>query len=182
MKQSGQSPAIAAHSGWDIVKIALPAGKFYPAAMIQNDIPDHRPTSDGPDGSERLLALLAYGLLLIAPPSGGLTAVIGVVIAHVRLSHAAGTRHESHYRNQIRVFWTLFLYAVAMTMLLSMAMGLSLFSLLTFWPVWPVALAGQAAAWMMFMPLAALLSFILVIWYYWRLLRGFVRALDDKPY
>ena len=21
-----------------------------------------------------------------------------------------------------------------------------------------------------------------VFWYYWRLLRGFVRALDDKPY
>ena len=32
------------------------------------------------------------------------------------------------------------------------------------------------------LPLGALLSLLLVVWYYWRLLRGFVRALDDKPY
>jgi hypothetical protein len=48
------------------------------------------------------------------------------------------------------------------------------------WPFWPGAMVG--ASWMMLLPVVGLLSLLLVGWYYWRLLRGFVRALDDKPY
>ena len=136
-----------------------------------------------PDGSERLLVLLSYGLMLIAPPMGGLTGLIGVVIAHVRLAHALGTPEESHYRNQIRVFWTMLIYALVMLSLLSFGMGYSIFSL--FWPFgwgWPFRMAVVGSAWAMLLPLAGFLSLAMVIWYYWRLLRGFVRELDDKPY
>ena len=136
------------------------------------------PTSD-----ERLLVLLSYGLFLIAP-AGGLTALIGVIIAHVRLAHALGSIHESHYRNQIRVFWTMLIVALAMIFVFTMGMGFSLFSLIwpftPGWPFWPGAMVG--AGWMMLLPLAGLFSLLLVLWYYWRLLRGFLRALDDKPY
>ncbi len=136
------------------------------------------PTSD-----ERLLVLLSYGLFLIAP-AGGLTALIGVIIAHVRLAHALGSIHESHYRNQIRVFWTMLIVALAMMFVFTMGMGFSLFSLIwpftPGWPFWPGAMVG--AGWMMLLPLAGLFSLLLMLWYYWRLLRGFLRALDDKPY
>ena len=136
------------------------------------------------DQNERLLVLLAYGLFLIAPPAGGLTALIGVIIAHVRLAHALGSPQESHYRNQIRVFWTMLVYALVMMALFTMGMGFSLFSLLwpfsPGWPLWPGVMVGTS--WAMLLPLAGLLSLLLVVWYYWRLLRGFVRALDDKPY
>jgi|GEM_PF-2369638 len=135
------------------------------------------PTSD-----ERLLVLLSYGLFLIA--AGGLTALIGVIIAHVRLAHALGSIHESHYRNQIRVFWTMLIVALAMMFVFTMGMGFSLFSLISpftpGWPFWPGAMVG--AGWMMLLPLAGLFSLLLVLCYYWRLLRGFMRALDDKPY
>jgi uncharacterized membrane protein len=135
------------------------------------------------DDSERLLVLLAYGLFLIAP-AGGLTALIGVVIAHVRLAHALGSIHESHYRNQIRVFWTMLICALVMMTLFTMSMGFSVFSLMwpfsPSWPVWPGLMVG--AGWAMALPVAGLLSLLLVVWYYWRLLRGFVRELDDKPY
>jgi uncharacterized membrane protein len=135
------------------------------------------------DGHERLLVLLAYGLFLIAP-AGGLSALIGVIIAHVRLTHALGTIHESHYRNQIRVFWTMLVLAVATMFAFTFGMGFSLFSLLwpftPGWPVWPGVLVG--ASWAMLLPLVGLLSLLLLLWYYWRLLRGFLRALDDKPY
>ena len=143
-----------------------------------NDAPS-RPPGD----NERLLVLLAYGLFLIAP-AGGLTALIGVIIAHVRLAHALGSIHESHYRNQIRVFWTMLICALVMMSLFTMGMRFSIFSLMwpftPGWPFWPGAMVG--AGWMMLLPLAGFLSLLLVIWYYWRLLRGFVRALDDKPY
>ena len=113
-----------------------------------------------------------------------MTALIGVVIAHVRLAHAAGTIHESHYRNQIRVFWTLLIYALVMLALFSVALGFSTFSLLwpfsPGWPFWPGLMLG--AGWAMALPLLGLLSLLLVLWYYWRLLRGFVRELDDKAY
>ena len=136
-----------------------------------------------PSSDERLLVLLCYGLFLIAP-AGGLTALIGVIIAHVRLAHALGSIHESHYRNQIRVFWTMLIVALAMMFVFTMGMGFSLFSLIwpftPGWPFWPGAMVG--AGWMMLLPLAGLFSLLLVLWYYWRLLRGFLRALDDKPY
>jgi uncharacterized membrane protein len=140
--------------------------------------------------SERLLVLLSYGLFLIAPPMGGITALIGVIIAHVRLSHAAGGFCESHYRNLIRVFWTMLLFALGLMTLLTFAMGSALATLpwvlppLRFsyypWPFWPAAMTGLG--WAMMLPVLGLLSLCLAIWYYWRLLRGFVRALDDKPY
>jgi uncharacterized membrane protein len=131
--------------------------------------------------SERLLVLLGYGLFLIAP-MGGLTALIAVIIGHVRLAHAAGTWLESHYRNQIRVFWTMLVYALAMAALFTFVLGYSLTSLLwpPFWPFWQGAMLGLG--WAMLLPLAGLLSLIMVVWYYWRLLHGFIRALDDKPY
>jgi uncharacterized membrane protein len=140
--------------------------------------------NDGlPDGSERLFVLLSYGLMLIAPPMGGLTGLIGVVIAHVRLGHALGSIHESHYRNLIRVFWTMLIYALVMLSLLSFGMGYSIFSL--FWPMgwfWPWHVVMLGSAWALLLPLAGFLSLAVGIWYYWRLLRGFVRELDDKPY
>jgi uncharacterized membrane protein len=135
------------------------------------------------NGQERLLVLLAYGLFLIAP-AGGLTALIGVIIAHVRLAHALGGIHESHYRNQIRVFWTMLIIAIVMMFVFTMGMGFSMFSMMwpftPGWPFWPGAMVGMG--WAMLLPLAGLFSLLLVIWYYWRLLRGFLRALDDKPY
>jgi uncharacterized membrane protein len=138
--------------------------------------------NDAPSAdSERLLVLLSYGLLLIGPPFGGFTAVIGAVIAHVRLSHASGTIHESHYRNQIRVFWTMLVYMLAMFALMSFLLGTSIFWL--FWPfAWPWQALMLGAGWAMLLPLVGLLSLLLVLWYYWRLITGFVRALDDKSY
>ena len=140
------------------------------------------PRSDSAQNdTERLMVLLGYGLFLVAP-MGGLTALLAVVIAHVRLAHAAATWLESHYRNQIRVFWTVLVYALAMMALFIFGMGYSLTSLLwpPGWPFWQGAMLGLG--WAMLLPEAGLLSLIMVVWYYWRLLRGFIRALDDKPY
>ena len=142
--------------------------------------PSNPPGKTPPDG-ERLLVLLAYGLFLIAPPFGGLSGLVGVVIAHIRLDHARGTLFESHYRNQIRVFWTMLLAVVACLAALSVASGASILSL--FWPFgWPWHLVMLGASWMLLGSLFGLVMLILLVWYYWRLVAGFVRALDDKPF
>ena len=134
--------------------------------------------------SERLMVLLSYGLFLIAPAMGGLTCLIAIIIAHVRLAHAAGTWLESHYRNQIRVFWTMLAYTLAMMALFSFGLGYSLTAL--FWPFspgWPFWTGlSLGLGWAMLLPLVGLLSLIMGIWYYWRMLSGFVRALDDRAY
>ncbi len=139
--------------------------------------------NDTAHDSERLMVLLGYGLFLIAP-MGGITALLAAIIAHVRLSHTRGTWLESHYRNQLQVFWTMLVYALAMLALFTLGLGVSLTTLLwpfaPGWPVWQGAMLGLS--WAMLLPAVGLISLVMVIWYYWRLLSGFVRALDDKPW
>lgn len=160
------------------MKIALLARGLYRDDMVNDG--SRNDTIAAPE-SERLLVLLVYGLFLIAPPFGGVTALIGVVIAHVRLAHVSGSNHASHYRNQIRVFWTMLVYALVVLTVMSFAMGFSIFSL--FWPwSWPWQAVMLGAGWAMLLPALGLLSLAMVVWYYWRLVIGFVRELDDKPY
>lgn len=143
--------------------------------------PSQNGNQAGVAGEERLLVLLAYGLFLIAPGIGGISALIGVIIAHVRLAHVAGSIHESHYRNLILVFWTMLVCTLLALGALSVAAGVSIFSLA--WPfAWPLNLAVLGASWLLLLPFAVLFCLALVIWYYWRLISGFVRELDDKPY
>jgi uncharacterized membrane protein len=128
-------------------------------------------------GQERNWVLAAYGLLLIAPGSGGVTALIGAVLAHVRLDGARGGLYESHYRNLILVFWVWL--AVALVLLAFAFTGAAglVVSLLA-WPERNFPTGGfllGTALWSLGGVLAG-------IWYYWRLLRGLIRALDDKPY
>jgi uncharacterized membrane protein len=128
-------------------------------------------------GQERNWALAAYGLLLIAPGSGGVTALIGAVLAHVRLDGARGGLYESHYRNLILVFWV-WLAVVLILLAFAFTGAAGLVVSLLAWPErgFPVDhfLLGTA--------LWSLCGVLVGLWYYWRLLRGLIRVLDDKPY
>jgi uncharacterized membrane protein len=129
-------------------------------------------------GQERNWVLANYGLFLIAPASSGMTALIGVVLAHLRLEGARGSLYESHYRNLLLVFWVWLAFALlAAAFALAGLAGLVL-SLMRPWP------AGGFALYHGTLTLGLLFLSVIVIcsWYYWRLLRGLIRALDDKPY
>lgn len=130
---------------------------------------------------DRLMVFLNYGLFLIAP-MGGLTALLAAVIAHLRLPYAAGTWMESHYRNQIRVFWTVLIYLLVMMGLVIFGAGYSFAALWwpPAWPFWQGAMLGLG--WALLLPLVGLFSVIMLVWYYWRLVGGLIRALDDKPW
>jgi len=63
---------------------------------------------DGPEAAfERLKTVTAvvYALQAAAYFTGGLTALIGLVVNYVKLDDVRGSWLESHFRWQIRTFW-----------------------------------------------------------------------------
>lgn len=85
--------------------------------MSQSDPGQNRP----PVVSNMSMALIVYVLYFIAYFSG-ITAVIGVIIAHVQ--NGSGDRVlDSHYQFQIRTFWICVLYVVLGYLLLIVLVG-----------------------------------------------------------
>ena len=58
-----------------------------------------------------MLAFVGYALLFFAPFFGGIPGLIGIVLAYIR-RNAAPPLERSHFRFQIRIFWTAFLLLV----------------------------------------------------------------------
>jgi uncharacterized membrane protein len=77
------------------------------------------------------LALIVY-VLYFAAYVVGITALIGVIIAHVQVGSAEPLL-ASHYRFQIRTFWIGLLYLVAGGILVWVLIG---FLVLLWWFVW----------------------------------------------
>jgi uncharacterized membrane protein len=128
--------------------------------------------------SARNSVLVAYGLYLLGAVTGGLTTLAGTIMAHVKRDGARGTIYESHYRNMILVFWVwLGVMVAAGIVAFTSAVGVA-FSLFAAWPIGGLALIPAGFA----MWLLGLGVVIVVLWYYWRLVRGLVLAVDDKPY
>jgi uncharacterized membrane protein len=87
--------------------------------------------SQPPTLSGRQLALIVY-LLYLAAYFNGLTAIIGVIIAHVQMGSGEPVL-DSHYRFQIRTFWIGLFYLVAGVALMVVMVG---FLILLWWFVW----------------------------------------------
>src|SRR5258705_60685 len=77
------------------------------------------------------LALIVY-ILYLAAYVVGITAVIGVIIAHIQVG-TAEPMLASHYRFQIRTFWIGVLYLVVGGVLTLVLIG---FLVLLWWFVW----------------------------------------------
>lgn len=128
--------------------------------------------------SERNSVLVAYGLYLLGAVTGGLTTLAGMILAMVKLDGARGTLFESHYRNMILVFWVWLAVIVgAGATILAGVAGVA-FSLFAAWPAGGLAVIPAALAFW----LIALAVVAACLWYYWRLVRGLVLTLDDKPF
>ncbi|RZJ28256.1 MAG: hypothetical protein EON85_09370 [Brevundimonas sp.] len=64
----------------------------------------------GPGVAGRSTALATWVLYALILPTGGLTAVIGVIIAYATRSRSSGLV-RTHVDNQIRLFWSGFIWA-----------------------------------------------------------------------
>lgn len=95
-----------------------------------SDQPTERPTSFV---SQRGVALTVYILYLIGYLTG-FTALIGVIIAHVK-APSSDEVLRSHYRFQIRTFWIGLLYLVIGWLLVYVVIGILV---LFWWLIWSV--------------------------------------------
>jgi uncharacterized membrane protein len=130
------------------------------------------------DGSLRAMVLVAYGLFALAPFNGA-TALAGVILAYLKRDEARGTPWEGHMRNLIRVFWIAVVFAVVLTGIVIESFGGLFFSLVSTNGNPPPALVGGLV---LLVPALWLGCLVFAIWYLYRVLRGLIRALEDKPY
>jgi len=84
--------------------------------------------------SEQLLVLIVY-LLYFATYIFGITALIGVIIAHIRFSDA-NPPLSSHYQFQIRTFWIGPLYLVVGAILAVTVFPVIGVAILIWWLIW----------------------------------------------
>jgi uncharacterized membrane protein len=108
------------------------------------------PAAEGSD--DRAIVLVVYGLYLLALLSCGLAGIAGVIVAYVKRREVIGTLWESHYDNQISVFWGWFALVVAGAVMIPI-FGLGLIVI------------GLAFVWLLY-----------------RTIKGLLRALEFKPY
>ena len=79
-------------------------------------------------------AKIIYVLYLVSPILGGVTALIGVVMAYVNVGDAPEPL-RSHYRFQIRTFWISILYSIIGSILAIVGIG---FAILLFVLIWAI--------------------------------------------
>ena len=117
------------------------------------------------DTDARTMVLIIYGLYLAGFVTGGLTTLVGVVLAYMGRSTAPAWA-ATHYEFQIRTFWLTLLGAAALVAFAILAVPMVL-----------VLLVGLAM-----LLLVGPLFVALGIWYGVRCVVGLVRALDSRPY
>jgi len=133
--------------------------------------PPQFPAGTADQTSLRALAIVSYVLFLLAC-FNGFTAIIGVLIAYVKRRDAAGTVWHSHFANVILVFWVTVGGALLGVLSWPVAFG-ALFARHFFW-LWPTAVFPLFFGFLI-IPLLAL-------WYLYRIIRGLIRAGEDRSY
>ncbi len=93
--------------------------------------PNHRETDRWLEPGKTNLQVI-YILYLVAFIVGGLTAIIGVVIAYVNRGRSEAWL-ETHYTWLIRTFWIGLLYAFISSVLVFVAIGVLLLILVAVW-------------------------------------------------
>ena len=120
-------------------------------------------------GSNRTLTIALYLLYIAAIFSGGLLALIALIINYVKRSAVQGTIFESHFTWQIRTFWWYLFWNI---------LAFVPFTFLFFTGENPDAFAGVAFGASAFCLAAVGLSWI---WIVSRAFRGIIPVNDNQP-
>ncbi len=120
-------------------------------------------------GSNRTLTIALYLLYIAAIFSGGLLALIALIINYVKRSAVQGTIFESHFTWQIRTFWWYLFWNI---------LAFVPFTFLFFTGENPDAFAGVAFGASVFCLAAVGLSWI---WIVYRAIRGIITVNDNQP-
>jgi uncharacterized membrane protein len=134
--------------------------------MSDAQAPQAAPATDA-----RMLAIICYGLFLFAF-TNGLSAIVGVVLAHIKRGETRGTIWESHFTNLIHVFW------------IGVAFWVVFFCAGLAWLAgsWHAVIVDDFPAPIFAMPILGLAFLAYVVWYLYRVVRGLLRALENRAY
>ncbi|UIF85918.1 membrane protein [Cupriavidus sp. UYPR2.512] len=123
--------------------------------MMANDYTGQVTTPSGEQlSSLRKLLHILYALYAIFWLTGGITALIAIVIGYVKRDDARGSLYASHFAWQIRSFW---------------------------WSVVWGVLGGVLFATVVLMPLAFAAWGVLSLWMLYRIVKGWLYLNDSKP-
>ncbi|CAJ94475.1 hypothetical protein E6A55_17385 [Cupriavidus necator H16] len=123
--------------------------------MMANDYTGQVTTPSGEQlSSLRKLLHILYALYAIFWLTGGITALIAIVIDYVKRDDARGSLYASHFAWQIRSFW---------------------------WSVVWGVLGGVLFATVVLMPLAFAVWGVLSLWMLYRIVKGWLYLNDSKP-
>ncbi|WP_454723389.1 MULTISPECIES: DUF4870 family protein [Cupriavidus] len=112
-------------------------------------------TTDGDRlASLRKLTHILYALYAIFWMTGGVTALIAIIVGYVKRDDTQGTLYASHFTWQIRSFW---------------------------WSVAWAVLGGVLFATVFLIPLAFAVWGILSLWMLYRIVKGWLYLNDGKP-
>jgi uncharacterized membrane protein len=73
--------------------------------------------------SLRRLTHMLYGLYALFWLTGGISAIVAVIINYVKREDTVGTLYESHFRWQIRTFWWALIWAALGGLLMMVVVG-----------------------------------------------------------
>lgn len=102
-----------------------------------NQVVDSNQGQRQPD-SLKTVATVVYALQAVAY-FVGITSIIGVIIAHIKIGEARGTWVESHFRWQIRTFWYSLLWGIVGAILLTVVIGYVVLLGVLVWSIYRVA-------------------------------------------
>ncbi|WP_010112976.1 membrane protein [Acinetobacter sp. P8-3-8] len=119
--------------------------------------------------NSKSLTLILYILYIVAIFSGGIFAIVALVINYVKLDSVRGTIFESHFRWQIRTFWWYLIWTL-------LAFVPYLFLFLTMDNA--NAFAGVAVSATIF---CVAVLFISWVWIVYRAIRGIIALNDNQP-
>ncbi|MEG0482691.1 MAG: hypothetical protein RR569_06240 [Acinetobacter sp.] len=119
--------------------------------------------------NSKSLTLILYILYIVAIFSGGIFAIVALVINYVKLDSVRGTLFESHFRWQIRTFWWYLIWTI-------LAFVPYLFLFLTIDNA--NAFAGVAVSATIF---CVAVLFVSWVWIVYRAIRGIIALNDNQP-
>lgn len=119
--------------------------------------------------NSKSLTLILYILYIVAIFSGGIFAIVALVINYVKLDSVRGTVFESHFKWQIRTFWWYLIWTL-------LAFVPFLFLFLTMDNA--NAFAGVAVSATIF---CVAVLFVSWVWIVYRAIRGIIALNDNQP-
>ncbi len=88
--------------------------------------------------SLKQITMVIYALQALGFLTGGVTAIIAIVINYVKRDDAAGTLYQSHFEWQMRTFWWGLLWGVIGMLLVVVVVGFAVLFAAWVWTVYRV--------------------------------------------